>query len=279
MAEQKKKVSAREIRALQKTVYTYYHAHGRNHLPWRKTTNPYQIMVSEVMLQQTQVERVEKKYREFLKAFPTLKSLADASLADVLRAWQGLGYNRRAKMLHKAAQEVTKHHGGHMPRDFDTLTKLPGIGQSTAGGVCAYAYNMPIVFIETNIRRVFIHHFFYDKKGIGDAEIRTLVDMALDRNNPREWYSAFMDYGTHLAETVPNPNRKSRHYTKQSAFLGSKREVRGAVLRALAEKYLAEKELYSLPFEKERIIEVLLNLSSENLIYKKGRKYFLGEKE
>lgn len=279
MAIQKKtKLSVPEIHAFQKTVYEYYRAHGRHHLPWRKTTNPYRIMVSEIMLQQTQVSRVKMKYKEFLKTFPTVKALAESSLADVLRVWQGLGYNRRAKMLHKAAQEVVEQHGGHMPRDFDTLTKLPGIGPSTAGGICAYAYNMPIVFIETNIRRIFIHHFFHNAEGVGDAEIRPLVEATLDRNNPREWYSALMDYGTHLAETVPNPNRKSRHYTKQSAFSGSKREVRGAVLRALAEKPLSEKELLFLPFEKERIIEVLFNLSSENLIYKKGRKYFLGEK-
>ncbi|MBC8465111.1 MAG: hypothetical protein H8D63_01950 [Parcubacteria group bacterium] len=137
---------------------------------------------------------------------------------------------------------------------------------------------MPIVFIETNIRRVFIHHFFHNKSRVGDAEIRTLVDMALDRNNPREWYSALMDYGTHLAETIPNPNRKSTHYTKQSAFLGSKREVRGAILRALAENPLTERELLLLPFEKEGIVEVLLNLSSEDLIHRKGEQYYLGEK-
>jgi A/G-specific adenine glycosylase len=274
-----KKISTREIRAFQKIVYEHYRAHGRHHLPWRKTTNPYRIIVSEIMLQQTQVERVEKKYREFLKIFPTLKSLAHAPLADVLRAWQGLGYNRRAKMLHKAAQKVVKHHGGRMPRDFDALTKLPGIGPSTAGGVCAYAHNMPVVFIETNIRRVFIHHFFKDAEGVGDADIKPLVEITLDQNNPREWYSALMDYGTFLAETIPNPNRKSTHYTKQSRFIGSKREVRGAILRALAERPLTEKELYSLPFEKERIIEVLLNLSSEHLIHKKGRRYYLGEKE
>lgn len=235
-------------------------------------------MVSEIMLQQTQVKRVEKKYREFVKTFPTLKSLALAPLADVLRAWQGLGYNRRAKMLHRAAQEVLEQHGGVMPRDFDTLTKLPGIGPSTAGGICAYAYNTPIVLIETNIRRIFIHHFFHNTSGVGDAEITPLVEMALDRSNPREWYSALMDYGTFLAETTPNPNRKSKHYSKQSAFKGSKREVRGAVLRALTEKPLTEKELLILSFEKERIVEGLLNLSSEHLIHKKGRWYYLGEK-
>jgi A/G-specific adenine glycosylase len=274
-----KKLSAQEIRGFRKTIYAYYHAHGRSHLSWRKTTNPYRILVSEIMLQQTQVERVEKKYREFLKTFPTLKSLAHAPLADVLRAWQGLGYNRRAKMLHRAAQEVVKHHGGRMPHDFDALTKLSGIGPSTAGGVCAYAYNMPVVFIETNIRRVFIHHFFRDIEGVGDTDIKPLVEITLDQNNPREWYSALMDYGTFLAETIPNPNRKSTHYTKQSRFIGSKREVRGGILRALTEKSLTEQGLCSLPFEKERIVDILKDLSAEHLIHRKGRRYYLGEKE
>ena len=234
-------------------------------------------MVSEIMLQQTQVERVEKKYREFVKMFPTLKSLALAPLADVLRTWQGLGYNRRAKMLHKAAQKVMEHHGGAVPRDFNTLTKLPGIGPSTAGGICAYAYNTPIVFIETNIRRIFIHHFFHTAKGVGDAEITPLVEMALDQNNPREWYSALMDYGTFLAETIPNPNRKSKHYSKQGAFKGSKREVRGAILRALAENPATQQSLLNkIKGDTRTILSLLDILEHEGLIIQTKTNYRLG---
>jgi len=258
------------------TVYAYYHKHKRD-LPWRQTTNPYHILVSEIMLQQTQVARVEVKYREFLRAFPTVKKLADAPLADVLRVWQGMGYNRRAKMLHEAGKLIVHKHGGRFPKDMVTLMTLPGVGQSTAGGICAYAYDMPVVFIETNIRRVYIHHFFGNKRGVTDANIRPLVEATLDHNHPRDWYSALMDYGTHLALTRENPNRRSKHYMKQKPFKGSDREIRGAIIKILADRSLMEKELLLLPFERGRVIGTLNALSSEGLIHKNGKRYGLGE--
>lgn len=268
----------REITMFRQTVYAYYHKHKRD-LPWRQTTNPYHILVSEIMLQQTQVARAELTYHEFLRAFPTIQKLANAPLADVLRAWQGMGYNRRAKMLHDTANIVVHEYSGHMPRDMATLMTLPGIGPSTAGGICAYAYNIPVVFIETNIRRVYIHHFFSDKQGISDKHIRPLVETTLDHENPREWYSALMDYGTYLTTRVENPNRRSKHHVRQKPFKGSDREIRGAIIKILADRSLMEKELLLLPFERGRVIGILNMLCSEELIHKKGRRYSLGEHE
>ncbi|NTV44173.1 MAG: A/G-specific adenine glycosylase [Candidatus Yonathbacteria bacterium] len=268
--------TAKEFTAFRRTVYGYYAKHKRD-LSWRHTTNPYKILVSEIMLQQTQVPRVEVKYREFLRAFPTVKKLAEASLGDVLRVWQGMGYNRRAKMLHEAAKAIVRDHGGRFPKDTQTLTTLPGVGPSTAGGICAYAYDMPVVFIETNIRRVFIHHFFADTRGVVDKDILPLVEIACDKKHPREWYSALMDYGTHLAATVENPNRRSGHYTKQKPFNGSDREVRGAILKILVSRACSRAYLLKqLPFDKERTLRILADLERESLITHKKTTYVLG---
>ena len=216
-------------RAFVKTVRDFYKQQGRD-LPWRKTTDPYKVLVSEVMLQQTQVDRVIPKYTSFLKQFPTLKALARADLKDVLKEWQGLGYNRRAKALHDVSQQTSR-----LPRDYDELCKLPGIGPYTAGAIRAFAYNEPEPIIETNIRTVYTHHFFPGGEAVHDSEIVKLIERTLDRENPREWYSALMDYGSHLKKKGIKINSKSAHYTKQSGFKGSNREVRGAVVRELSQ--------------------------------------------
>ena len=182
------------LRLFRDLILAHYRAHGRD-LPWRQTTDPYRILVSEIMLQQTQVERVAVKYREFLERFPDFESLAHAPKSEVLLAWQGLGYNRRAIALQGAAQRVIEEYGGRLPADVETLATFPGIGKATAAAICAYAFNMPVVYIETNIRRIFIHFFFQDREGVRDDEILPLVERALDRENPREWYSALMEYG------------------------------------------------------------------------------------
>lgn len=204
---------------------------NRRSMPWRETTDPYCIVVSEIMLQQTQVERVWGKYQVFTQKFPDFQSLASAPLQDVLSLWQGLGYNRRALALRKTAEIVVAEHGGVLPASVEQLRKLPGIGHATASSIAAFAFNIPTVFIETNIRRVFIHHFFHDRADVHDAEIMPLVEKTLDRKHPREWYYALMDYGTALKKELPNPNRRSRHYTKQPRFEGSARQKRGAILR------------------------------------------------
>lgn len=219
--------------AFKRVVRAHWRTHGRHELPWRHTTDPYAVLVSEVMLQQTQVPRVIEKHREFLEAFPSLRALARAPVSRVLKVWQGLGYNRRALMLHRCAQTIMRDHNGSVPQEYEALCALPGIGPYCAGAVLAFAFNKAHPIIETNIRRVYLHHYFPRRRKVPDRELRVVVARTLDRRNPRDWYSALMDYGTHLATTVPNPNRRSRGYTKQSSFEGSLRQLRGRILRHL----------------------------------------------
>jgi A/G-specific adenine glycosylase len=202
-------------------------------MPWRETRDPYRILVSEVMLQQTQVDRVRPKYAEFLAAFPGLASLAAAPLARLLAVWRGLGYNRRVLNLQRAARLLRERHGGRVPDDAAALVALPGIGAATAGSIRAFAFDAPVVFVETNIRRVFLHEFFPGRAAVTDAELLPLVAAALVRRRPREWYYAVMDYGAALARQVPNPNRRSRSWSRQGRFEGSDRQIRGAILRRL----------------------------------------------
>ena len=186
-----------------------------------------------MMLQQTQVSRVIPKFREFVRAFPTFRSLAHAKPSDVLKVWQGLGYNRRALMLHRCASVVHGEHRGRLPADIAALVRLPGIGAYTAGAVTVFAFDRPQPLLETNIRRVYIHHFFPDRRDVSDAELMPVIERTMDRARPRAWFSALMDYGSWLAGEVPNPNRRSRHYVRQSRFEGSDRQLRGSVLRAM----------------------------------------------
>lgn len=227
----------KEIEVFQKNIWNFYQKEGRHNLPWRKTKNPYKILVSEVMLQQTQVPRVLLKYSEFLKTFPNIETLANTSLAEILHVWRGMGYNRRALSLHTLAKEVVKKHKGKIPRTRAELEALLGIGPYTAGAICTFAFNEPEIFIETNIRRVFIHHFFKDREGVNDKEILPLVKATLDMGNPRAWYYALMDYGAHLPKVIhKNPNMQSKHYMRQSVFKGSLRELRGKIIRTLSKK-------------------------------------------
>ena len=213
----------------------HYQIHGRD-LPWRRTHDPYLIMVSEVMLQQTQVTRVEPKYVEFIEAFPDLGSLARAPLETVLRHWQGLGYNRRAISLKRAAEMVAAEYGGLIPRDLPSLRRLPGVGAATAAAVAAFAFGDPHPFLETNIRAVYLHHFFADREGVTDKELLPLVEATLDHEDPRTWYYALMDYGSALKRRVGNPSRRSRHHSRQSPFEGSKRQLRARALRVVLDE-------------------------------------------
>ncbi len=222
-------------RALKTAVMGHWRAHRRV-LPWRTRPTPYRVLVSEVMLQQTQVDRVVPKFRAFVRRFPSLRALADASPRDVLAAWQGLGYNRRALALHRAAQRVVRDHRGRLPRDPAALRALPGIGPYCAAAIASFAFNVPVPCIETNIRRVYLHHFFPRARRVSDARLLPLIEQTMDRANPRRWYAALMDYGSWLAAQVPNPNRRSRHYVKQPAFEGSDRQLRGRVVALLIER-------------------------------------------
>jgi A/G-specific adenine glycosylase len=248
-----------------KIIWAYYKQNKRN-LPWRKTRDPYKILVSEIMLQQTQSYRVEPKYKSFLQKFPTIQALAKASIADVLKEWQGLGYNRRALFLKKCAEKISLEYKGKFPKDLDVLCSLPGIGKATAGDILAFAWNLPTVFIETNIRSVFIHFFFADKDKVSDKEIIPLVEATLDTTNPREWYWALFDYGVLLKKTI-NPNRKSSHYTKQSKFIGSLRQKRAIVLRLILERPSTKKEVQeNLEYDSKTINQILLALEKEGFI-------------
>jgi A/G-specific adenine glycosylase len=226
------RLTAAAAQRFRRHLYRFFHDQGRQ-LPWRATSDPYHILVSEIMLQQTQVERVVRKYEPFLKAFPDVWSLARADLRDIMAAWQGLGYNRRALALQRIARRLTADFDGRLPAEVDTLRTFPGIGEATAGALAAFAYNQPVVFIETNIRRVFIHCFFPGRSGVRDREILPLVDQTLDRVQPRTWYYALMDYGTMLKRAAPNPNRRSAHHQRQAPFADSDRQIRGLILKAL----------------------------------------------
>ncbi len=268
-----KRLTQAAVRKFREMIYRHYRRHGRS-LPWRMTHNPYYILVSEIMLQQTQVQRVMGKYEPFIRAFPDFSSLARASLRTVLREWQGLGYNRRAIALKQIAQRVMKEFQGKPPSSVEVLITFPGIGAATAASIAAFAFHTPTVFIETNIRRVFIHGFFHDRTNIRDAEILPLVEQTLDTSHPREWYYALMDYGVMLKQKQVNPNRRSAHYQKQSPFHGSNRQVRGMILKALtAESYLSEQEIaqrLQIPFEK--IKNNLDQLEKEGFIERKGNR-------
>ncbi len=231
-------MNKREIQLFQRYITQWYHQYGRHTLPWRLTTNPYKILVSELMLQQTQVSRVLPKYEVFLKRFPNLNELHSCSLADVLILWQGLGYNRRAKYLWQLSQEVLQ-----LPRTYDELVQLPGIGPYTANAVATFAFNQPITMIETNIRSVFLYHFFPTETHITDVQLLPLITMSIDQRNPRQWYWALMDYGSYLKTILPNPNRRSRQYVIQSKFEGSNRQVRGEIIRVLTQRKLIDRTL------------------------------------
>ncbi len=256
-----------QLQRFQKTVWAYY-AQNRRDFPWRETRDPYLILVSEIMLQQTQAPRVIAKYDSFIKRFPSLASLAKAKTTSVLKEWQGLGYNRRGLALKRAAEEIMKNHNGKVPSDYNALINLPGVGPATAGDILAFAWNKPSVVIETNIRSVFIHEFFPESSSVPDTEILPLITATLDQKNPRDWYYALMDYGAMLKKTLPNPSRRSRHFTVQSPFKGSNRELRSKILKYLLAypQQSSTTIAQSLEAEPQSIIRNLQTMIKEGLV-------------
>jgi A/G-specific adenine glycosylase len=249
-------------------IWNFYALNKRD-FPWRNVEDPYKVFVSEIMLQQTQTFRVIEKYHEFIETFPTFQDLAHASLRDVLTAWQGLGYNRRGKFLHQSAQRIVTDHDGKLPNDPLVLVELPGIGPATAASMVAFAYNMPTVFIETNIRAVFIHSFFPEQEKVHDRDIMPLVAATVDQENAREWYYALMDYGVYLKKRYPNPSRKSVHHNKQSTFQGSDRQIRGMIIRMLTTQYPAlerDQLIKNIHCEPARVARILDELIAEKMI-------------
>ncbi|MDB5224605.1 MAG: endonuclease [Candidatus Adlerbacteria bacterium] len=283
------------VKKFVKDVAEFYAKNGRGHLPWRKTRDPYKILVSEVMLQQTQVERVLVKYKEFIDLFPTAQDLARATLPQVLSAWQGLGYNRRGKFLHEAGKIIARD---GFQKDSQAQ-KLPGVGPYTQAAVSTFAFNKPEVFIETNIRTVFTHHFFTPRsqpeKGrderdpnslfqdgsarVSDNELLPLIEQALaeahkQKIESRDWYAALMDYGSYLKRSGVRINSASKHYSKQSKFEGSNRQLRAGILRELLKKPLTFTEILKLTKRtKEETERELSNLQKEGLVVKQKTRY------
>lgn len=257
------------IQEFQKIIKDYYKEHKRNFV-WRTIHDPYYILVSEIMLQQTQTFRVEPKFEAFIAAFPTFETLAEAPFAHVLQYWKGLGYNRRAKALQENAQRIIKEFNGILPDEPKILETFASIGYATSCSITTFAYNKPTAFIETNVRSVFIHFFFTDKTEVHDKEIMPLVHAAIDYENPREWYYALMDYGVMLKKQDKEINKKSKHYTKQSKFEGSDRQVRGKILEyLLAYKVAQLDELQAvLAVEFMRFTTIVDSLLKDQLIIK-----------
>ena len=266
------------IYAFQQMVLDYYQSNGRTFL-WRQAPyDPYHIVVSEIMLQQTQTYRVVTKFAQFIETFPDFNTLAHASLHDVLSAWQGLGYNRRGQALYHCAQLVMGKYNGILPTSPTIIETFPGIGKTTASSVCAFAFNMPTLFIETNIRAVYIQTFFPQEIDVKDQTLMPLVDQTLYKTDPRTWYYALMDYGVMLKKKFNNPSKRSAHHAQQSAFEGSERQIRGMIVKLLTQhkalNFLTLCEL--IPREQERIARNLEKLCQEGLVSEKHTIYILG---
>ena len=284
-------------------IWDYYKNNNRENLPWRKKIIPYRIWISEVMLQQTQVGRVKIFFENWMEKFPTVADLAKAPTVEILKMWKGLGYNSRAMRLKKAAGILVEKYGGKFPKNLDEILELPGIGNYTAGAIVAFAYDKKAVIIETNIRRVFIHHFWNGdadpllceervvsagnrERSVHDNEILELVEQTLPDGNFRQWYWALMDYGAHLGRELKmngkkyNPNIKSRHYAKQSAFAGSDREIRSRILSLLLENKKMDfdvlvKKLSDLSGDLDRVEKIIGKMEKEGILEIKGSKIFL----
>jgi len=265
-------INRTQVTKFQDTILSYYKEHKRP-MSWRDISNPYKVFVSEMMLQQTQVARVTLKYEEFIKAFPTLKSVAEAPKEEILKIWQGLGYNRRALFIHNACKQILSDHNGEFPADEKTLQTLPGIGPATAGAICAFAYNTPVNFIETNVRAVLLHFFFKNKLNVTDKELlETLKKVTPKDIAPRDWYYALYDYGTHLKKTLGKEKTKlhkqSKHYKKQSKFEGSFRQKRAQILKLkLNEPDISDSEiLIILEITPSDFEEVIISLDKDGLL-------------
>ena len=263
-----------EIENFHKTVISFYET-GKRNFPWRGNISPWGIMVSEFMLQQTPVERVIPFWEKWMNRWPSIKDLAGASMADVLAEWNGLGYNRRGYFLKRSAEMIVHYYDGRVPGVPQNLLPLPGIGAYMAGAIACFAYNYPSVFIETNIRSAVLHNFFVGQYNVKDKDIMPILDMAMDRKNPRKWYYALMDYGADIKKKNVNPDRRSAHYKQQSPFKGSFRQARGKILKTLITTGSGNVEELCMmtSIEMDQLCKALLILKKESLIYETGGIY------
>jgi A/G-specific adenine glycosylase len=262
-----------EVKSFQKHVWDSYKKSGRHDLPWRLNTSFYHVLVSEIMLQQTQVSRVIEKYKRWLQVFPDMKTLAKADLVEVLQQWQGLGYTRRAKYLQQIAQELSGlTEIGLCSLSVEELDALPGIGPYTARAIHTFVTNSRNIFIETNIRTIHLHHFFQDKDIVTDRELLEKIAETTPKDNCREWYWALMDYGSELKRSGIKNNSKSSSYSKQSSFVGSNRQVRGMILALLLDKKLVSKNKLkdALKVESAALQKALAELEKEGFVVMDG---------
>jgi A/G-specific adenine glycosylase len=266
---QKEGLSENVISTFQDIIFSFYRQYGRK-FPFREKIRPYYVLVSEMMLQQTQTSRVSQKFLDFIDHFPSFEDLANAPLSDVLREWQGLGYNRRAKALKKIAELIINEHNGELPSDYETLESFPHIGEATASSIRAFAFNIPNAFIETNIRRVYLYFFFPGKKNVKDDDIFPIVEATLYKKNSRKWYYALMDYGVMLKKKYPNLNKRSAKYRKQKPFKGSNREIRGKLLKFFLKEPKATSSQLSrkMGLKEPRLKQVLEDLLKEGFLIK-----------
>ena len=249
-------------------VWDFYKNNKRDFLWRNKNPEPYHVVVSEIMLQQTQTSRVAIKFLEFIEKFPSFEKLAQAERVDVIATWVGLGYNRRAVALHEIAKTIVREFDGKLPHCVETLKPFKGLGHATASSIVAFAFNVPTIFIETNIRTVFIHSFFNKEQEVPDQLLLPLIEKTVCKANPREWYYALMDYGVYLKKEFKNPSRKSKHHIIQSSFEGSDRQIRGAIIKLLSQKKQLEiAQLFDLlEFDKNRIKQQCDKLVKEGML-------------
>lgn len=289
-------LTSAQVRRFRSLIRAHFLSHSRP-FPWRETRDPYHILVSELMLQQTQTERVASRFPAFIARFPTVESLATSGTSELLRAWRGLGYNRRALALRETARRIVEEHASVVPPDPSVLATFAGIGAATAAEIAAFAYDVPTALIETNIRRVFLYFFFPGDPSVSDRRILPLVQRTLDRRHPRLWYYALMDYGVMMKKALPrstaeDPNRRSAHYTRQARFQGSDRQIRGIIVSVLSEGgALTEEELRcrvtalrdgpsaaygpsgsTAPVEPSRLHDIIARLAKEGFVATEGGK-------
>ena len=229
------------IEKFQVSLLEWYEKNKRDELPWRWTNkrpvSPYHILVSEIMLQQTQVSRVLDKFPKFIAAFPAIGDIARASLSEVLNEWQGMGYNRRGLYLKQCAEELMERFNGEMPSERSVLAALPGIGPYTSGAISCFGFNTPEIFLDTNIRKFFLHYFFKNaNKKISDKEISPIAERLLYRENPRLWNYALMDYGALVLSRKSELLSRAKNYRKQSPFFGSNRFFRSQIVQYLLKR-------------------------------------------
>lgn len=269
--------SRSHVKYVQKKILTYYKENGRD-LPWRTTTDPYKILVSEIMLQQTHVDRVIPFYTTWIRKWPTIHDLAAAPRTDVLKAWLGLGYNNRAIRLHDLAKKVSNDYNGDLLTALDQ-EKLPGIGSYTKRAIAIFAMNKDLIAIDTNIRRILIHEFNF-LHSITDQELEDVAMQCLPKGKSREWHNALMDYG---ATVLTSRKTGIKPKTTQSKFEGSDRQIRAQILRYLlttqAMPPIQKLQTHFKKISPSRLHHILTRMEKDGLLVCFNGRYPSGQKK